>query len=183
MFISFSCSQPCWWMAARAILLGCCTFVDLRIFADWGDKFQQTNASQILCYCSLSLVNLKMYWNNYSVQNVILFGQEKSQNFVKNHLTKRLRWKLSPSPRTPTWVSDKSTTPIGRFHLRWFVRKFETQIGKSQNFSGGLRPPDPPEICPIYRFNSTSYKSNYDIVNQWRVFWNLCLSSFQESIV
>ena len=69
MFISFSWSQPCWWMAARAILLGCCTFVDLRIFADWGDKFQQTNASQILCYCSLSLVNLKMFWNNYSIQN------------------------------------------------------------------------------------------------------------------
>ena len=101
MFISFSCSQPCWWMAARAILLGCCTFVDLRIFADWGDKFQQTNASQILCYCSLSLVNLKMYWNNYSVQNVILFGQEKSQNFVKNHLTKRLRWIVKESHWNP----------------------------------------------------------------------------------
>ena len=38
-------------------------------------------------------------------------------------------------------------------------------------------------LCPVYRFNSTSYKSNYDIVNQWRLFWNLCLSSFQESIV
>ena len=77
---------------ARAILLECCTFVDLRIFADWGNNFQQTNASQNLCYCSLSFVNLKMYWNNYSIQNMILFGQEKSRNFAKNHLTKRLRW-------------------------------------------------------------------------------------------
>ena len=37
-------------------------------------------------------MNLKMFWNNYSLQNMILFGQEKSQNFSKNHLTKWLRW-------------------------------------------------------------------------------------------
>ena len=91
MFISFSWSQPCWWMAAWAILLECCTFVDFRIFADWGDNFQQTNASQNHCYCSLPFLNLKMYWNNYSVQNMNLFGQEKSQHFAKNHLTKQLR--------------------------------------------------------------------------------------------
>ena len=53
--------------------------------------------------------------------------------------------------------------------------------GKIAKFFWGASSPRPPpkKTCPVYRFNST----NYDIVNQRRLFWNLCLLSFQESIV
>ena len=89
----------------------------------WSLNKTKTNGETFLCDIVSHIVLFKQNENIFQKFKLIFFKRFNYRPCVE----------AIPPPRTPTWVSEKSTTPIWRFHLICFcikIRKSHWKIAK-----------------------------------------------------